>query len=79
MTVLELSTDMGNSVCARFESEGVICPPKLHKGVFTAGAVDTINHDPSSVTAKGSFHGTGISLFRHPTSDAQAKEENCEH
>ena len=24
--VLELSTDMGNSVCARFESEGVVCP-----------------------------------------------------
>jgi len=23
--VLELSTDMGNSVCARFESEGVVC------------------------------------------------------
>jgi len=25
--VLELSTDIGKSVCARFESEGVICPP----------------------------------------------------
>ena len=29
--VLELSTDIGNSVCARFESEGVVCPPTLLK------------------------------------------------
>lgn len=72
--VLELSTDMGNSVCARFESEGVICPPKLRKGVFTTAAVDNIDHDPSSVTAKGFFHGTGISLFQHPTSDAPGEE-----
>ena len=65
--VLELSTDMGNSVCAHFESEGVICPPKLLKGVFTTTAVDNIDHSPSSVTAQGAFHGTGISLFQHPT------------
>ena len=29
--VLELSTDIGNSVCARSESEGVVCPPTLLK------------------------------------------------
>ena len=72
--VLELSTDMGNSVCAHFESEGVICPPKLLKGVFTTAAVDNIDHNPSSVTAQGAFHGTGISLFQHPTSDAPGEE-----
>ena len=72
--VLELSTDMGNSVCARFESEGVVCPPKLLKGVFTTAAVDNIDHNPSSVTAQGAFHGTGISLFQHPTSDAPGEE-----
>ena len=73
--VLELSTDMGgNSVCARFESEGVVCPPKLLKGVFTTAAVDNIDHNPSSVTAQGAFHGTGTSLFQHPTSDAPGEE-----
>ncbi|CAH3023090.1 unnamed protein product [Porites evermanni] len=61
--VLELSTDFGNSVCARFESEGVVCPPKLNKGVFTTAAMDNIDHNPSSTTAQGAFHGTGISLF----------------
>ena len=67
--VLELSTDMGNSVCARFESEGFFCQTKLLKGVFTTAAVDNIDHSPSSVTAQGAFDGTGISLFRHPTFD----------
>ena len=72
--VLELSTDMGNSACARFESEGVICPLKLRKGVFTTSAVDNIDHNPSSVTVQGAFHGTGISLFQHPTIEASGEE-----
>ena len=72
--VLELSTDMGNSVCEHFESEGVVCPPKLLKGVFTTAAMDNIDHNPSSVTAQGAFHGTGISLFQHPSSNDPGEE-----
>ena len=72
--VLELSTDMGNSVCARFESEGFVCQTKLLKGVFTTAAVDNIDHSPSSVTAQGAFDGTGISLFQHPTSDVPGED-----
>ena len=72
--VLELSTDMGNSVCARFESQGVVCPPKILKGVFTTAAVENIDQKSRSVTAQGAFHGTGISLFQHPTSDAPGGE-----
>jgi len=49
---------MGSSVCARFESEGVVCPPKLLKAVFTTAAVDNIDQNPSSITAQGAFHGT---------------------
>ena len=61
-------------VCARSESERDVCPPKLLKGVFTTASVDNIDHNPSSVTAQGAFHGTGISLFQHPTSDAPGEE-----
>ena len=40
-------------------------PDKLEKkNVFTIGAVDNIDHNPSSGTSKGSFHGTGISIFQ---------------
>lgn len=36
--VLTISTQLGNSVVARFEAEGVVCPPKLRKGVYTTAA-----------------------------------------
>ena len=65
--VLSLSTELGNMVCARFESENVVCPANLRYGLFTTSAVDNIDHNPSSTTAQGSFHGTGISLFQHPS------------
>ena len=31
--------------------------------------VDNIDHDPSSTTATGSFHGTSISLIQHTTEE----------
>ena len=37
----------------------------MRLGVFTTAAVDNIDHNPSSTTAKGSFHGTSISLIQH--------------
>ena len=72
--VLEISTQMGNNVYALYESEEVVCPPKLNKKVFTTAAVDNIDHNPSSSTAQGSFHGTGISLFQHPEEDDIGEE-----
>ena len=64
---LAISTDDANSLCARFESEGVVCPPQAVTGVFTTAAVDNTDHKPSSTTSQGSFHGTTMSLLKHPT------------
>jgi hypothetical protein len=47
---------------------------KLKGGVFTTSAFDNIDHNPSSTTSKGSFHGTGISLFQHPMSNNEGTE-----
>ena len=44
-----------------------MCPPKLCIGLFTTGVVDNVDHDPSSTTAKDSFHGTRVSLVQHPS------------
>ena len=68
---------MGNNVCARYEDEGVVCPPKLKKRVFTTAAVDNIDHNPSSATAQGAFHGTGISLFQHHAANATGEESDA--
>ena len=63
--VLEIETATGNKICKRFELEKTVCPPTLRKGLFTYGAVDSIDHNPSSSTSQSSFHGTGISLFQN--------------
>ena len=60
--VLQLSTDLANAVFQHYENEGVVCPPSLRKG---NSAVNNIDHNPSSTTARGSFHGTAISLTSH--------------
>ena len=66
--VLRLSTGMGNTVCKMYELENVVCPPTMRGNLFTTAAVDNIDHNPSSTTAKHSFHGTSISLLQHKTS-----------
>ena len=66
--VLWLSADMGNTVCKMYELENVVCSPTMRVNLFTTAAVDDINHNPSSTTAKHSFHGTSISLLQHKMS-----------
>ena len=65
--VLSIPTDIANSVCDRFDKDGIVCPPSLRSGIFTTAGFDNIDHNPSSTTARDSFHGTAISLIRHPT------------
>ena len=47
----------------------MVCPANLRSGLFTTSAIDNIDHNPSATSAHDSFHGTGISLFQHPTTD----------
>jgi hypothetical protein len=65
--LMRISTDLANTVCAQYHAEQVVCPPQLRNGVFTCGAVDNIDHNPSARTAHDSFHGTAISLMQFPT------------
>ena len=66
--MLEISTQLGESVLSQFMEDGVVCPAILQKGLFTTSAVDNIDHNPSATTATISCHGTGISVFQHPVS-----------
>ena len=63
--VLSISSDLGNAVCRQYKKENVVCPPNLKIGLFTTTALDNLDHNPSSMTAKESFHGTGISMFQN--------------
>ena len=67
--VTEVIPSLGNRVCARYNDDGIVCPVNLRHGLFTVAAIDYIDHNPSTTTSSGSFHGTGISLFQQPTPD----------
>ena len=60
-----LSTYLGNSVTDQFDKDGLVCPSSLRCNLFTTQAVDNIDHNPSSRTAKDSWHGTTISTSQH--------------
>ena len=65
--VMELEEWFATAICERFGEDGVVAPACLRKGLFTSGAFDNLDHNPSSTTSSDSFHGTGISLFQFPT------------
>ena len=76
---------LANAVCKRFEEEGVVCLTDLRKGLFTVGALDNIDHNPSSTISQDSFHGTGMNIFQFTTAsekgicrDLVVIQSNCE-
>jgi len=60
-----------SKVRAAATEEWVVCPSNLKKSLFTTANVDNIGHNPSSRTAKDSFHGTAVSLTLHPSTDRE--------
>ena len=75
---MAISTQLANSVCKRFDEEECVCPPKLKKNVFSIGAFDNIDHNPSARTAKDSFHGTAISIMQAPTEENEGVDRQSE-
>lgn len=65
--MLEVEESIASGICKRYKHEDLVCPANLRKGLFTVGALDNIDHNPSATTAQGSFHGTAISIFQFPT------------
>ena len=68
---MQISADLGNSLCSQFQEEEVVCPSKLKRSLFTTANVDNIDHNPGACTAKDSFHGTAVSLTQHPSTDGE--------
>lgn len=72
--IVELEDMLAVSVSDRFEMDGCAASACLRKGVFPIGALDNIDHNPTSMTADSSFHGTGISMFQLPTVNNPGEE-----
>ena len=62
--LIQLTSDLGNGVCNQFALYGVVCPPKMHSGLFTVAAADNIDYNPSAATAKILLE---ISLMQQPS------------
>ena len=58
-----------NGICQRFLIEEAVYSSKLRQNLLTTAAVNNIDHNPSSATAKNSFHGSSIhvSLIQIPS------------
>ena len=63
--MLTLSMSIGNIVCSQFERDNIVSPSILTLHFFTTHAVDNIDHNPSSRSAKDLFHGTAITTTQH--------------
>ncbi len=61
--VIKLENSIATAVCRCYEEEQLVCPPNLRTGLFTVGAFDNLDYNPSSTTSMGSFHGGRISIF----------------
>ena len=73
--VLSISSEIADQVCSSFERAGVVVPPQMRKGVFTTAAFDNIDHNPSSMTAVDSLHGTSVSLTQHRKTEEEGQEQ----
>lgn len=71
--VQEVQLSVTKQLCKHFQETGIVYPPNLERGIFTTGAIDNIDQNPSSNTAKESFHGTTISVFQHPNKNSKKK------
>lgn len=74
--VIQVCTLLANAVCTQFNAEQVVCPPKFRHGLFVVGMVDNVDHNPTSATAKGSFHGTSLSMLQYPSELNPGQERN---
>ena len=56
--VLQLENNLAHAVTEKYYMDGIVCPIKLRKFLYTVGAIDNLDHNPSSQTAKGSFRSS---------------------
>lgn len=64
--VIQLEKLISHSMCQQFLKDGIVCPSHLLRGICVIGGLDNVDHNSSSSTAQGSFHGTGITITQFP-------------
>ena len=75
--ILEIRSVLAKKQCQKFLQSGLVYPINVHNGIFVSGAIDNIDHNLTSATAKSTTHWTGISMFQHP--DTTTEERKIEY
>ena len=75
--IKEIKSALANSVCMQYERDGCVCPSRLKNDLFTVGAVDNIDHNPSARNAMESFNGTAISVIQFPTLEHKGTDRDA--
>ena len=52
--VIEVDRLLEQNQCKQFKNDDVVCPSRRN-GILTVGAIDNIDHNPSSTTSKWPF------------------------
>ena len=50
--VLEIESQLSMAVCKRYTEDNLLCPPGLRHQLYTVGALDNIDHNPSPTTGE---------------------------
>lgn len=74
--VLQLQNQLATAVCEKLQDRDIVVPGPFRHRLFTVSAVDNLDHNTTSTTAKGSFQDTGISLFQFPASNYLGEKQN---
>ena len=62
LIVQEIQDNITKKLCQQYLNEEIVFPKNIEKGLFTVAAIDNVDYDPSSTTAKYSFHGSIYSV-----------------
>ena len=63
--IQEIQDSIGQQLLEKYDRKKIVCPYTLKPDLFTFGATDNVDHNPTSSTATSSFHGTSVSIFQH--------------
>jgi hypothetical protein len=75
--VLEISTQLGESVFSQLMEDGVVCPAILQKGLFTTSAVDNIDHNHSATTATLHWLNLQIEATQDEVFERDSLDQTC--
>ena len=62
--VMDIQPTITKQLCKLYNESGSGCPPRLQDCIFNFAAIVNLDYNPTSTTARKSFHVTSISKFQ---------------